>query len=133
MADSADVGSGVFADIEFSIVEWEPSRANLHHGGRVKRKAQAHYLVAHHFRHDAPAGSLNYKIVEAAIKQLKIPKDDSPSLAGPGLLRFFHRHFRIASDYGLSSNLDPLLVRFAIGGQDEWELIYRDPAVRSYA
>jgi hypothetical protein len=83
VAGPVGVTDGVFTDLKFFIVQRVPQRSHYvslveSNGGRVvKLEAQADYLIADHMRHDAPAGSLSYKFVEEAIKQGKIPDDES--------------------------------------------------------
>lgn len=87
MADSADPESGLFADINFFILQRVPQRSHYvslveSNGGRVvKLEAQADYLIADHMRHDAPAASFSYKLIEEAIKQGELPEDKEPFLA----------------------------------------------------
>jgi hypothetical protein len=73
MADPVGGADGVFTDLKFFIIQRVPQRSYYvslveSNGGRVvKLEAQADYLIADHMRHDAPAGSLSYKFIEAAI------------------------------------------------------------------
>ncbi|KAH0290448.1 hypothetical protein M436DRAFT_62670 [Aureobasidium namibiae CBS 147.97] len=83
MVNPADSNAGVFAGVNFFIVQRVPQRSHYvslveTNGGRVvKLEAQADYLIADHMRHDAPAGALSYKFIEEAIKQGEIPDDES--------------------------------------------------------
>jgi hypothetical protein len=82
MAASVDTGGGIFTDLKFFIVQRVPQRSHYvslveNNGGKVvKLEAQADFLIADHLRHDAPAGSLSYKFIEAAVKQGEIPDEE---------------------------------------------------------
>jgi hypothetical protein len=87
MAAPVDIGVGVFTDLKFFIVQRVPQRSRYvslveNNGGTVvKLEAQADYLIADHIRHDAPADSLSYKFIEAAVKEGALPEDEEPYFA----------------------------------------------------
>lgn len=87
MADSVDPTVGIFAGLNFFILQRVPQRSHYvslveSNGGRlVKLEAQADYLIADHLRHDVPAASLSYKFIEEAIKRGELPEDEEPFFA----------------------------------------------------
>ncbi|KAI5204442.1 hypothetical protein E4T39_03619 [Aureobasidium subglaciale] len=87
MANPTGVQGGVFADKKFFIVQRVPQRSRFislveGNGGRVvKLEAQADYLIADHMRPDAPPASLSYKFIDEALKQGKLPEDETIFLA----------------------------------------------------
>jgi len=80
--------AGVFEGLSFFLVKRLPSRSDfvrqvLMNGGLVVRlEAQADYIIADHFRQDAPAGSISYTFLEKAIQNGQLP-DLKDHGAGP--------------------------------------------------